>query len=108
MRITNKITLYLTYYYLSYIIIYKLEKATALANKDLNIHNLLKSLKKEPELVFSYIIKKITNKYSYIIQVGELVYQLYLILLKCKRGQGIGKQCVLKVINYFYLRERKP
>ena len=28
-------------------------------------------------------------------------------MLKCKRGQGIGKQCVLKVIFYFYLREWK-
>jgi len=30
------------------------------------------------------------------------------LLLKCKRSQGIGKQCVLKVINSFYLREWKP
>jgi len=29
-------------------------------------------------------------------------------MLKCKRGQGIGKQCVLKVILYFYIREWKP
>jgi len=29
-------------------------------------------------------------------------------VLKCKRGQGIRKQCVLKVINSFYLREWKP
>jgi len=36
------------------------------------------------------------------------IRELYYIMLKCKRGYGIGKQCVLKVIDCFYLQERKP
>lgn len=45
MGITNKMALYLSCHYLSYITIYKLNKATALINKSLNIYNLPKALK---------------------------------------------------------------
>ena len=70
-------TLHLTHRYLGCTTMYELNKATALADKDLNIYNLPEALEEQPELMFSHVIRKIADEDSRVVRVGELVCQLY-------------------------------
>jgi len=56
---------------------HELNKATALADKDLDIYNLPESLEEEPELVFSHVIRKTADEDSRVVRVGELVCRLH-------------------------------
>lgn len=70
-------TLHLTHRYLGCTAMHELNKATALADKGLDIYNLSEALEEQPELIFSHVIRKTADKNSRIIQVGKLVYRLH-------------------------------
>lgn len=77
MRITDKLTLHLIHSYLGYIAMNKLNEATTLADKDLNIYNLPEALEERPELMLSHVIIKTADEDSRIVRVVKLVYRLY-------------------------------
>jgi len=55
----------------------KVNEATTLADKDLNIYNLPEALEKRLELMLSYVIRKTADEDSRVVRVVKLVYRLY-------------------------------
>lgn len=73
-RVPNRISLHLVDRHLGGVTVHKLDEATALSGRDLDVCYLAESLEERTQLVLSHVARQTADEHSGVIRVSELVH----------------------------------
>jgi hypothetical protein len=73
-RVSNRISLHLVYCHFSGVTVHKLNEATPLSRRNLNVCYLAESLEERTQLVLGHITRETADKHGGVVRVSELVH----------------------------------